>query len=520
MSDSNKKTARKAEFPKISSSFRRLSPRATLCAAVAGGAVLMFIAICVGEHLATLALRKNERLIGNDLAASIDRVLDSASSSSRANVEALTGSPCIEVERKLAELETHLRYVRAVALVENGRVYCSSALGRVDVPLSAYVRPRRRARGIALLAETPFQPGVPVLVVFNSTTSNSGVLYVIEADYLADVLVHGVRYGAERAAFAISGNGLLDEKGRFYSAVDADAYYSTRVTSRAWPFAIVVASSPDLMARKRWGFAVASGAVGLLIAGLIAAMYLLAFAPRRLLLAAVRQGLKRNEFYVVYQPIVAMTDRSVVGVEALLRWHHAKWGPISPAVFMEEVESSDLLEEATRFVLQTAIAVNIAPRDLERKGFVAEVVAAVRSLPPNTTLVLELTERFLLSESARTSAAFSALRAEGVRFAIDDFGTEHSNLDLLNRFPFDYIKIDRQFVSQVDTGGADLIAAIVALARHFDLKVIAEGVETQSQHDGLKSVGVPYAQGYLYQRPATAQRLAASISSAGETAQF
>jgi EAL domain-containing protein (putative c-di-GMP-specific phosphodiesterase class I) len=494
----------------------------------------MFIAICVGEHLATLALRKNERLIGNDLAASIDRVLDSASSSSRANVEALTGSPCIEVERKLAELETHLRYVRAVALVENGRVYCSSALGRVDVPLSAYVRPRRRARGIALLAETPFQPGVPVLVVFNSTTSNSGVLYVIEADYLADVLVHGVRYGAERAAFAISGNGLLDEKGRFYSAVDADAYYSTRVTSRAWPFAIVVASSPDLMARKRWGFAVASGAVGLLIAGLIAAMYLLAFAPRRLLLAAVRQGLKRNEFYVVYQPIVAMTDRSVVGVEALLRWHHAKWGPISPAVFMEEVESSDLLEEATRFVLQTAlaemsamapalplrIAVNIAPRDLERKGFVAEVVAAVRSLPPNTTLVLELTERFLLSESARTSAAFSALRAEGVRFAIDDFGTEHSNLDLLNRFPFDYIKIDRQFVSQVDTGGADLIAAIVALARHFDLKVIAEGVETQSQHDGLKSVGVPYAQGYLYQRPATAQRLAASISSAGETAQF
>jgi EAL domain-containing protein (putative c-di-GMP-specific phosphodiesterase class I) len=229
-------------------------------------------------------------------------------------------------------------------------------------------------------------------------------------------------------------------------------------------------------------------------------MYLLAFAPRRLLLAAVRQGLKRNEFYVVYQPIVAMTDRSVVGVEALLRWHHAKWGPISPAVFMEEVESSDLLEEATRFV--------------------AEVVAAVRGLPPNTTLVLELTERFLLSESARTSAAFSALRAEGVRFAIDDFGTEHSNLDLLNRFPFDYIKIDRQFVSQVDTGGADLIAAIVALARHFDLKVIAEGVETQSQHDGLKSVGVPYAQGYLYQRPATAQRLAASISSAGETAQF
>ncbi|BCG02513.1 phage resistance protein (plasmid) [Paraburkholderia sp. PGU19] len=493
----------------------------------------MIIAISLGEHLATLALRENERVIGNDLAASVDRVLDSASTRSHANVEALTGLPCNEVERRLAELETHLRYVRAVALVQNGRVYCSSALGPIDVPLSAYVPPRHRTQGIALLAQTPFQAGTPVLTVFSSTASNSGALYIIEGDYVADVLVHGVRYGAERAAFAIEGNGVLDDKGRFFSAIGVNAAYSTHVTSRAWPFVILVASSPGLTTRKRWSFAVASGAVGLLVAGLIAAMYLLAFAPRRLLLAAVRQGLKRNEFHVVYQPIVAVSDRSVVGVEALLRWHHAKWGPISPAVFMEEVESSDMLEEVTRFVLQTAlaemraltpalplrIAVNIAPRDLERKGFIAEVVVTVRSLPPNTTLVLELTERFLLSESARTSAAFSALKAEGVKFAIDDFGTEHSNLDLLGRFPFDYIKIDRQFVTQVDTGGADLIAGIVALARHFGLQVIAEGVETQSQHDGLESVGVPYAQGYLYQRPATAQHIATSISSSGQTAQ-
>jgi EAL domain-containing protein (putative c-di-GMP-specific phosphodiesterase class I) len=527
MSDFNKKTTRNAELLKISSLFRRFSPRATLSAAVAGGAVLMFIAIGAGEQLATLALRRNERLIGNDLAGAVDRFLYSATTSSRADLKALAGSPCNAVERKLAELETHLRYVRAVALVENGRVYCSSALGPIDVPLSTYVEPRHRTRGIALLAQTPFQVGVPVLAVFSPASSNSGVLYVIESDYLADVLVHRVRYGAERAAFAIEGNGVLDDKGRFYSTIDADATYSTRVASRAWPFAILVASSPSLMTRKRWSFAVASGAVGLLVAGLIATINLLAFAPRRLLLAAVRQGLKRNEFHVVYQTIVAVSDRSVVGVEALLRWHHAKWGPISPAVFMEEVESSDTLEEVTRFVLKTAlaemralmpalplrIAVNIASRDLERKGFIADVVAAARSLPPNTTLVLELTERFLLSESARASAAFAELKAKGVKFAIDDFGTEHSNLDLLRRFPFDYIKIDRQFVTQVDTGGADLIAGIVALARHFRLQVIAEGVETQSQHDGLRSAGVTYAQGYLYQGPTTAQHLATSISS-------
>jgi EAL domain-containing protein (putative c-di-GMP-specific phosphodiesterase class I) len=91
---------------------------------------------------------------------------------------------------------------------------------------------------------------------------------------------------------------------------------------------------------------------------------------------------------------------------------------------------------------------------------------------------------------------------------MDDFGTEHSNLDLLGRFQFDYVKIDRQFVNQVDTGGAEIIRAMVSVAKHYDLKVIAEGVETESQHAALLAAGVPFAQGYLYQRPVTAAQLA------------
>lgn len=405
--------------------------------------------------------------------------------------------------------------------MRNREAYCSSALGPINVPLSAYLDPSRGAPSIALLAQTRFQPSIPVLAVFNPIPGNSGVLYIIEGDYLSDALAHGVRYGAANAALSVEGSGTLDEHGRFFSGVPNHVAYSTRVASHIWPFAILVASSPGLVARKRLVYGLAFGAVGLLADGLIAACYLLIFAPRRLLLSAVRHGLMRGEFHVVYQPIVAVGSRRIVGVEALLRWHHAKWGPISPAVFMDEVESSTMLAEVTRFVLQTAIAemcadppasplriaVNVAPRDLERKGFVDEVIATIRHLPPGISLVLELTERFLLSHSARTSAVFAALKAEGVQFAIDDFGTEHSNLDLLGRFPFDYVKIDRQFVSQVDIGGADLLSGIVAVARHFGLLVIAEGVETQSQHDGLRAVGVPYAQGYLYQRPVTAQTL-------------
>ncbi len=114
----------------------------------------------------------------------------------------------------------------------------------------------------------------------------------------------------------------------------------------------------------------------------------------------------------------------------------------------------------------------------------------------------------MLGESARTAAIFNTLKAKGVRFAMDDFGTEHSNLGLLDRFQFDYVKIDQQFVNQVDTGGAEIITAMVSVAKHYQLKVIAEGVETESQHAALRAAGVPFAQGYLYQCPVPAEQIA------------
>lgn len=190
-------------------------------------------------------------------------------------------------------------------------------------------------------------------------------------------------------------------------------------------------------------------------------------------------------------------------------------------MFIPQVESSAVLPKVTEFVLRTAvaelsaltpcaplrIAVNIAPKDLERTRFVSVVEEAIRALPPGFTLVLEVTERILLEKNARTTAMFHALRAKGAKFAIDDFGTHHSNLDLLSRFPFDYVKIDRQFVSQLNGGSAGLIEGIASVAHHYDLKIIAEGVETEAQHRALHTVGIQYAQGYLYQRPQRVEHL-------------
>ncbi|WOD13595.1 EAL domain-containing protein [Paraburkholderia kirstenboschensis] len=508
--------------------FRRAAPRLSLALAVGGGALMMLVAIVLGEQHADRAVNHHGQLIGNDLLLSVDRILDGVVSRRRTELAALAGQPCAEVARSLAELETHLRYVRAVALVFNGRLYCSSALGPIDRPLSAYLTSSARSDSIGLLAQTPYQPGEPVIVMYSPAGKGAGVLYVVEGDYLADALAHGIRLGAETAALSMAGIGILNDHGRFLSASASQAAYATRVTSHAWPFAVLVSSSEGFTSGTRLKYRLAYGAVGLLLAALIVAAYLVASAPRRVLLSAVRHALRRGEFQVVYQPIIATVTRSVVGVEALLRWHHPKWGAISPAVFMAEVESSELLPAVTQFVLRTSvaemtlcpptiplrIAVNVAPKDLERKGFVAEVEALNEKLPADSSLVLELTERFLLSESARTAAVFQALKAKGIKFAIDDFGTQHSNLDVLDRFPFDYVKIDRQFVNQIDTGGAHLINGIVSVARHFGLQVIAEGVETEGQHQALLLAGVPFAQGYLYQRPVPAGKLV-SIATAG-----
>lgn len=487
--------------------------------ALIGGVCVLLAAVALGERQADSAIRFREHLVAGDLVESVERILRHVQASQREPLDQLAGQPCDTAAKRLAEFKTYVRYVRGVNLVANGRLYCSSALGPMNVPLSAYMSAAQREQGISLIRGTPYQPAVAVLPVFVPTGPGTGLLYVIEGPYVTDILAHGLRYGAEKATLSVTGSGAIDEHGVFSAAAAAPAPRSgTEVKSAGFPFRVTVKASPAFASQMYWKYGAIYGGIGLLLDALIAAAYLLAFAPRRLLLSAVRQGLRAGQLYMLYQPVVDIATRRIVGAEALIRWSHPRWGPISPAVFMAEVESSSLLGELTRFVLQRAtddvrsltgntlfrITVNVAPMDLERKGFVSEVLALVAGLPSSTVLVLEVTERFLLGRHPRVRMIFDTLREHGVRFALDDFGTEHSNLDLLGRFPFDYVKIDKQFIEQVDKGGASLIEGIAAVAAHYGMQVIAEGVETQAQHDALRRLGIPFGQGYLYQRPAPA----------------
>ncbi|WP_345815228.1 EAL domain-containing protein [Paraburkholderia sp. PREW-6R] len=246
--------------------------------------------------------------------------------------------------------------------------------------------------------------------------------------------------------------------------------------------------------------------------------------PKARLRRAVRIGLRRREFHVVYQPIVDMRTQQCVGVEALLRWGHPKFGAGGPERFIGELGATGLLGELTRFVLREAnnaltqppfpqhwhIAVNICARHLMKDCFVEDVCESAG--PVLKRLVLELTERSCVERTARVVAALSQLRQRHVRLSLDDFGTGFSNFDLLADFHFDYVKVDRRFLAMRGEARSEFFKAVAALVHTHGAKVVAEGVENAAECDAVRRAGIDLAQGYWFGKPMAVDQLQAFAS--------
>ncbi len=237
----------------------------------------------------------------------------------------------------------------------------------------------------------------------------------------------------------------------------------------------------------------------------------------------LRLALARGEFELHFQPQVDARDGKVVGAEALLRWQHPQLGPQSPAHFIQVLEESGLIVEVGGWVLAEAchfcsqlltgglvdserfsLCVNISPRQFRQHDFVERVASCLRdSQLPNAMLKLEITEGIVIQNIDDTVGKMLRLKKHGVSFAMDDFGTGYSSLTYLKRLPVDMLKIDQSFVRDAtnDPNDAEIIRAIVAMARSLGLALIAEGVEQQDQLEFLQSQGCHLYQGYLFSKP-------------------
>ncbi|PXW89006.1 PAS domain S-box-containing protein/diguanylate cyclase (GGDEF)-like protein [Streptohalobacillus salinus] len=240
--------------------------------------------------------------------------------------------------------------------------------------------------------------------------------------------------------------------------------------------------------------------------------------------ADIRKALQRNEFELYYQPQIDVTSGDVIGLEALIRWHHPKKGPISPAKFIPLAEESGVITQIGEWVINEAcrqhrewvnqgfvpirIAVNVSAIELQRVDFadqVAEIMHQTKMDP--RYLEIEITENSVMQNTEDCIQTMNTLKQMGISLSIDDFGTGYSSFGYLKQFPIQYLKIDQSFIRSAlkEQSSAAIVKAMIQLAHNFGLKVIAEGVEDKDILHLLQLESCDYYQGYYFSRPVAAQ---------------
>ncbi len=250
----------------------------------------------------------------------------------------------------------------------------------------------------------------------------------------------------------------------------------------------------------------------------------------------LQHALSLDQLELHYQPVVRLSGREILGVEALVRWNHPTRGTIPPIQFIPVAEETGLIIPMGRWILETAcyegvrlqerfardepltMSVNLSVRQLQSETLVTDVRSALSLTGlPASSLVLEITESLMLSDTDFAMQQLHDLKGLGIRLAMDDFGTGYSSLSYLSRFPVDILKMDRSFVGSEDNEA--LTSAIIALGTSLSLEVVAEGIELAEQANSLEELGCELGQGYLFARPMDAAALSNFLALAGEPAE-
>ncbi len=497
--------------------------RKSVIISIITGLIIGFLVGCA--HFAMIYHEREKRF--DTITAHLQHFLNNNFTELRKTVDSLqplTNSPCTDI---LSELTTRAAFtlnVRAFLLVDDGRAVCSSATGAMDVPLNQLVPgiDIRKPLDVAVLAGTPMMPGKTAIGLWlrNPEHADRGIFTSLNAN-LTPLLLYPTRHddfsglalGLDHLAISSFSSELINPQ-------TLDKRPVRQVKLVGLPISVYLYASD--WPRENLQFTFLLALVSALLASVLC-FYILTLRrhPGKELLSAI----KHNQFYVVYQPVIDTQSMKIAGVEALMRWKHPEAGNIPPDVFIHFAETQDLIVPLTRHLFKliahdaqtlqhilppgSRLGINIAPAHLHTDGFRQDICAFVDSLPQNHfQLVLEMTERDMLNQTVATKI-FDWLHEQGYLIAIDDFGTGHSALIYLERFRFDYLKIDKGFISAIgtETVTSPVLDAVLLLAKRMDLTTVAEGVETPEQASWLCDRGVNYLQGYWISRPLTLKQL-------------
>lgn len=445
----------------------------------------------------------------------IDHLLSSANDISTTHNE-LVNSTCPQAQPRLLNMSVQLQTVRAILLVKEGLIFCSSLFGHRDYSLGTMFPPfAKPGHNLMLKAALLVKRGSPTLIYWvpTRTDPSSGMIHVFHIAMLSNFILEPQKPYVDYMALNVDGNTLIYGHNNILRTAEITDKPSVSQASSHYAYSVGVFSDPD------WKLALRSlpqhiplSLLVFLLAGIIV---FIVSANWMNLAYHISSAIQRKQFQLFCQPIIQTQSGECDGVEILLRWHDERQGWISPDIFIPLAEQHGLVQSLTRHLLYTLeqnqllfpqtpdfyISINIAAEHFSQGQITKDLKSLWYQSNPQPKLMLELTERTELQQADYEQ--LHELRALGASLALDDFGTGHSSLSYLQNLHPDVLKIDKTFCATIGTDAinAKVLDSIVALGKELKLKMIVEGVETQLQADYLRKLGVCAMQGYFFARP-------------------
>ncbi|HFQ9141230.1 TPA: EAL domain-containing protein [Enterobacter cancerogenus] len=439
----------------------------------------------------------------------IDKLLDDASKALTL-ASSLTPRNCNPaMRRRLSKIVLGIERIRVINIYRDDILVCSS----YDTEKRGASRPDFSNSRLEMLRDSYFTSGTSVMVL---RKFSDGYLITSSLSTQWSSMILNVLSDNNSLSLRI-GNKFLNNSNKL-SNYEGISDSKTEVASKRYPYSIIYSSlnenSPSWYFRMSWFTLFLSLIIGVLGGALT---WVILFRQKTVY-EKLNAAIKNGNIQPWYQPIYNYSTGQISGVEVLARWVNNNGRVLSPDEFIPIAERTELIISLTRSIMDSSlqelsmlvpaneswtVGINFTRQHISEPGFVTECINYVESfVNQNITLVAELTEREPFDNSELLLNRVKSLSSNGIQIALDDFGTGYANLNHLNKLCIDIVKIDRSFISKIDNPeSAHLLEEIIRLSRNLNLKIVAEGVETEEQAAWLNHRKVILQQGYLYSAP-------------------